>query len=503
MTNEIEKSQPLYLYVVVIWLVAVIVSAVMIVETSINSARQTFQVKAENLFRFVSHRVSINETILDGFAATVDAVGRLDSTKIRDYARRIRQRYPDIYMFEIAEKIQRRNKTAFEQDMRRRVYAGFSIRRFTNVADRKWYPTKSSSFYLPIIFMEPFPPGSRKVLGLDLGSNAFFVESLQQSARLHTPVATRPFRLDEGQLAYVIHRPINTGHDVTGKYGVAERYVMLVLLTKSLFDDSLQSLRNYGVTLYHSGYVKAHADGILYKQELPGYSALQCALFPRFSASLPLQSKTQPFILQVEKQLGWSVVKWSQLKILLVLALITYYIVIRYARSCHLSQLQRVRETNRLFYLANHDALTGLANRNLMMDRLEHALKQALRLNSRLAVLFLDLDDFKQINDRHGHDFGDRVLKYVAERLRACIRSGDTLARRSGDEFVVILENIMSRETVEQVVRKIYDDFEQCVDIDGIHYHVRISIGIAMYPEDGRDAKKLLNLADKRMYERK
>jgi len=503
MTEHVLKSKPLYLYVVAIWLIAVSVLIAIFIEASIEVARQSFHEKMENLFRVVNNQVNTNETILDGFAATVDAMGKLDRTKIRDYARRIRKRYPDIFMLEIAEKIPRKDKARFESKMRQQVFAGFSIRRFSYEADRKWYPARNKSYYLPIIFMQPFPPASRHVLGLDLSSNQFFVESLQQSASLHMPVATRPFKLVEGQMAYVIHRPINDENGATANDGVADRYVMLVLLAKSLFNDSLSSLRDFGVTLYHSGYAKQSKDGVLYTQRLPTYSKLQTLLFPKFSVTMPLQSKTQPFVLHVEKQLGWDVLNWPSLWILLGFSVLTYYVVIRYARAYHLAQLTREQETNRLFYLANHDALTGLANRNLMMDRLDHALEQAMRLNTSLAVLFLDLDEFKQINDKYGHEFGDRVLKYVAERLRACVRSGDTLARRSGDEFVVLLENVASREIVEQVIRKIYDGFKQKIDIDGNSIEIRISIGLAMYPEDAQDAKKLLNLADKRMYEKK
>jgi len=488
--------------VLAIWLLALVLSAAFIVELGIDNATQAFHDKVESLYRVVNHQVNVNETIIDGFAATVDAMGKLDRVKIRDYVRRIRKRYPDIFMFEIAEKVPRQDKDRFVQDMRATVYDKFSIRRFSYGADRKWYATGDKAFYLPIIFMQPFPPESRQVLGLDLTTNNIFVESLQESARLHVPVATRPFQLVEGNQAYVIHRPIND-QVTTDKDGYAQRYVMLVLLGKALFMDSLPAMKGYGVTLYHSGFNKKGADGKLYSQALPAHGSLQTLLFPKISLTLPLESKTQPFVLHVEEQLGWDVINWHLLLFLLTIGLVTYYVVIRYARAYHESQIQRVQEANRLFYMANHDALTGLANRNLLLDRLEHALKQARRLKSKLAVLFLDIDDFKQINDKHGHDTGDGVLIAVADRLRHCVRSGDTLSRRSGDEFVIILENIIGHEIAEQVISKIEDSFREPVVIGQLTIELRVSIGLAIYPEEGEDPRELLELADKRMYANK
>lgn len=503
MTVNVLKTKPLYLYVVVVWLVLLLIFATIIVDVSIHSAKENFRAKTMSLYHLVNDQVNTNETILDGFAATVDAMGELDRVKIRDYAKRIREHYPYIFMFEIAEKVLSQDKTRFEHEMRQRVYPDFAIREFGYDADRKWHAARERPFYLPITFMEPFPPESRQVLGLDLNSNAIFIQSLRESAKLRIPVVTKPFELVEGQIAYVIHRPIKDKHVADNADGFDDRYVMLVILAKSLFKDRLPMNRNYGVTLYNSNAPKGTREGVLYRQTLPAYSALCSVLFPKLSMTLPLESKTQPFVLSVERQLGWNVLNWDLLGILLVAAMITFYVVIRYAKAYHLTQINRIQEANYLFHLANHDSLTGLANRNLLMDRLQHALEQAKRTASKLAVLFLDLDDFKQVNDNYGHETGDRVLKCVAERLLACLRSGDTLARRSGDEFVIVLENIISKDMVEQVVDKIQKEFAQKIDIDGIDISIAISIGFAIYPDEGENAMVLLKLADKRMYEKK
>ena len=154
-----------------------------------------------------------------------------------------------------------------------------------------------------------------------------------------------------------------------------------------------------------------------------------------------------------------------------------------------------MQEENHLFYQANHDSLTGLANRDLLLGRLQHALRQAKITNTKLAVLFMDLDDFKPVNDAHGHDFGDKLLNKVSDRLLACIGSGD--------EFVSVIENIEDEEQVKIVMRKIQDAFEAPFKIEQIELNISISAGYAIYPDNASDVDGLLNFADKRMYENK
>jgi diguanylate cyclase (GGDEF)-like protein len=162
--------------------------------------------------------------------------------------------------------------------------------------------------------------------------------------------------------------------------------------------------------------------------------------------------------------------------------------------------MERTEMTARLFHLANHDALTGLANRNLLSDRLNHAISQTGRQEGQLAVLFLDLEDFKEVNDAYGHDVGDGVLRCAAERLKACVRAGDTVARMGGDEFVLVLENIAGQGDVDHVIEKIKAGFEQPFDVESHSIILGISIGSALYPGDGTDMGTLISHADSSMY---
>ena len=154
-----------------------------------------------------------------------------------------------------------------------------------------------------------------------------------------------------------------------------------------------------------------------------------------------------------------------------------------------------------LRFLAHHDPLTGLANRALFNDRLDAALRAAQRHDSSLALLFLDINDFKGINDVHGHAAGDQVLRMIARRLQGCVRETDTVARMGGDEFTVLLTDIQSQGDVCEKVAQILAVMAEPPDADSFVLTMpSCSIGIACYPANGEDADTLLSHADDDMY---
>lgn len=154
-------------------------------------------------------------------------------------------------------------------------------------------------------------------------------------------------------------------------------------------------------------------------------------------------------------------------------------------------------------FLAYHDALTELPNRRLAVDHLELALAYADRSATKAAVLFLDLDNFKTINDSFGHATGDALLKAVVKRLRECTRETDTISRQGGDEFLVVLTNVSDTDAITGVAEKILEKIEETFHIEGNEIATSLSIGIAVYPDDSRDVDTLLNLADTAMYHAK
>lgn len=161
---------------------------------------------------------------------------------------------------------------------------------------------------------------------------------------------------------------------------------------------------------------------------------------------------------------------------------------------------ERKRYELTIKHLAYHDPLTGLPNRVMLRDKLAVALAQAKVGQDMLAVIFLDLDRFKIINDTLGHYIGDQTLRLIAERLTGAVRGSDVVARLGGDEFTVLLPGIGSEQDVFIVLRKLMDALQQPMRLEDREFSVSASIGIALYPRDGQDSEELLQVADKAMY---
>jgi diguanylate cyclase len=164
------------------------------------------------------------------------------------------------------------------------------------------------------------------------------------------------------------------------------------------------------------------------------------------------------------------------------------------ALSASRAQERRSRHTSL------HDAVTGLPNLTLFNNRLDHGIAQAQRHGWRLAVMFIDLDDFKRVNDVHGHKLGDDVLCMIAQRLQAAVRTGDTVSRRSGDEFLLLMLEAKEESSVAAFAARIMQNIAETCEIRGVTLTVKASIGIALYPDDGRSAQELLMNADAAMY---
>jgi diguanylate cyclase (GGDEF)-like protein/PAS domain S-box-containing protein len=161
---------------------------------------------------------------------------------------------------------------------------------------------------------------------------------------------------------------------------------------------------------------------------------------------------------------------------------------------------QRKQAEQKIAHLAHYDYLTDLPNRALFLDILDHSVALAKRNKLKAAVLFLDLDGFKKINDTLGHDAGDLLLKGVSQRLKETIRDSDTVARVGGDEFILVLDNIGSDDNATLVANKIIAALSETFDLKGQPSHVGASIGISIFPDDSDNPVKLVKKADEAMY---
>ena len=168
-----------------------------------------------------------------------------------------------------------------------------------------------------------------------------------------------------------------------------------------------------------------------------------------------------------------------------------------------LMQAQEVlrKQADTMAYHASHDVLTGLPNRRLFEDRLDESIKRNERLSAEMAVVFIDIDKFKEINDSMGHQAGDEVLMAVSNRLEACLRASDTIARLGGDEFTLIIEGVTEKKGLAMVLHKIMLAFDEPVKTNAGSIDVSLSAGVSIYPQDAADRKKLVRCADMALYD--
>lgn len=183
-----------------------------------------------------------------------------------------------------------------------------------------------------------------------------------------------------------------------------------------------------------------------------------------------------------------------------VLIVIIIIVIMAWNRRLYLEIKNRKKLEKQMHYMATHDDLTGLANRVLLKDRLNTAITFHQRQNLLLAVLFIDLDGFKNINDNYGHDVGDELLIEVANRLKGCVRESDTVVRFGGDEFVLLLTGLHHQDEAAYVADKVLKLIQQPIKLSEVTATIGCSIGIAMYPDDGDSDNELLKVADSLMY---
>ncbi len=164
---------------------------------------------------------------------------------------------------------------------------------------------------------------------------------------------------------------------------------------------------------------------------------------------------------------------------------------------------ERKMYEERLTYLAFHDTLTGLPNRRLFKQRLEQALKEAERYERKMAVMYLDIDNFKHVNDTLGHDMGDELLKQLAQRVKECLRESDTISRQGGDEITILLPEISNERDAIQIANRIINSLREPWYIGELAFRVTSSIGIAFYPNGGKTRRELMKSADIALYEAK
>ena len=379
----------------------------------------------------------------------------------------------------------------------------FKVRQFNYSSDRQWRALPEKDYYYPVVFMAPELPESTAVYGLDIDSQDGLKNALLRSEREGIPVSSEPFRLVEGEIAYIMFRPVINSFATPRQHSkiasASISYALLVVRTR----DLLPPREALSAKVRHSSLHNDASD----KKTLPMFdiaeapvSWLEAFLLPRLRSEHQVGDASQPLDLLLERQLRFGDINLPALALAGMASLVSCAMLLIFLRS-HDRQRRSFDENRRAIeHMALHDALTTLPNRFLLLGHLEQAISLAQRHDMKAAVLFLDLDGFKPINDRLGHPAGDVVLQEVARRLQACVRDCDTAARYGGDEFVILLTEIWGEGNAVMVASKVLDSIDQPIQLGSESVQISTSIGIAIFPDHGRNAEALIEEADRAMY---
>lgn len=492
-----------HLFALIVWGVITLGALSLVVQNSLATSARDFAEYGENFHAQIRDKLRANEAVLYGFSSFLGAINRDDRETASRYARSMLERYPQIYMLEVVRRVLHSELNAFTQNIRQKWYQDFQIKRFDYRGGRQWQAAAAKDAYYPIILAEPDLPQAQDIIGLDIDSLESMRAALVRSEKQGEPAASESFRLVEGDAAYVLFRPVPVIQERASNKdrligGVA--YGLLVVRGK----DLLPAAKALDPRVLHTAFMQiGQARDELFSVQPTGHQLLGQGLFAPLRIERNIEGVSQPIRLVLERQPTLADISGSALATVALASMLSLALLLAYAGASQRRQKSQVEGLRAMEHLALHDSLTGLPNRFMMLGRLEQTLTTAQRHGSRLAVLFLDIDGFKPVNDIYGHHIGDLLLKEIGVRLRNCIRENDTVARLGGDEFVVTLTDIREADDVSAVAEKILRAVAEPALVDGQEIQVSTSIGIAVYPDNGSDSESLLRAADAAMYEAK
>jgi diguanylate cyclase (GGDEF)-like protein len=334
---------------------------------------------------------------------------------------------------------------------------------------------------------------TRRVLSPGFSSSSA-LKYLVQRARMAQGTVAGPvsFREGWGRVRLLMQRVADGG---------GESFVLAVCKLPGVPAGDRERL---SVTLHESDRGSEGAATVLLRSAVPKPGPIATAVFPALRFRSGLDGPSSAPVVEIERYLDWDSLDRELLGALFGVAGLFLGAFAAHDRAIRRLAQRTLDEGNRLFRMANFEALTGLPNRQLFHNRLDRALAEARRTGQQHALLYLDLDGFKQINDFFGHEIGDKVLQRAARIFLNRVREADTVARLGGDEFVILLTGVASRRAAELVADKIKSAFSRSPSgTDAINRALPVlgtSVGIAVYPDDGETAEELLRVADRSMY---
>ena len=479
-------------------------SALLLLKSETQRRETRFSEYVQNISGIVRNQLDTNEAVLAGFSAFLQAVDQSDTEAAARYAAAVLSAYPHIYMLEAARAVPVAEQAAFEALLQRTWRADFQLKDFPSLAQQPRHAQAYLKETWPVLFMYPSLPESSSIYGVRLETVGHLSYALALTRHHQKPVVSPVFSMFEGDSAYIlmqsVTRPSQAREQVRPNFFGSTMMSLLLVKTGALLD----AVNNANVDpLVRINAVLKTASGT----ESPVFSTppvqagvLDRFFLPRLADRVEIRNNAQPMTLQFERQLRFADVLTDEMLIILIL-LAGVLICMPVVLVRHFKAIERADiEHERSAYLATHDVLTQLPNRYLFADRFDQAWSNWQENGVQFAVLLIDMDHFKEINDRYGHEAGDQVLRAVASRMLQATRSCDTVARYGGDEFVILLSSLTPHESAQLLAARVFESIAQTVVTSAGELEISCSIGVSLCPEHGQSLDTLLKAADQAMY---
>ncbi|MHC8366840.1 diguanylate cyclase domain-containing protein [Pseudomonas sp. ZT5P21] len=479
-------------------------SAMLLLKSETERRATRFSEYVQNISGIVRNQLDTNEAVLAGFSAFLQAVDQSDTEAAARYAAAVLSAYPHIYMLEAARAVPIAEQAAFENLLRRTWRQDFELKDFPSLTQQPAQHQAYLSETWPVLFMYPLLPESSSIYGVRLETVAYLSYALARTHNNQKPVVSPVFTMYEGGDAYIlmqsVSRPEGEQKNTRPNFFGSTMVSLLLIKTSSLVD--VVNHANSDPLVHINAVLKtaAGSESSVFSTQVQQAGFLDRLFLPQLGDRVEIRSTSQPMTLVFERQLRLGdVLTEEMLMILLVLAgalVLMPTVLIRHFKAIERAEVEHERSA----YLATHDVLTQLPNRYLFAERFAQAFSDWEVKGIPFAVLLIDLDHFKEINDKYGHEVGDQVLRAVANRMLQATRSCDTVARYGGDEFVALITDLTNPESAEIKAERMLEAIAQSVATTIGEVTLSCSIGVSLCPIHGQSLDTLLKAADQAMY---
>ncbi|WP_137808108.1 sensor domain-containing diguanylate cyclase [Pseudomonas sp. G(2018)] len=482
----------------------VVFSALLLLKSETQRRETYFSEYVQNISGIVRNQLDTNEAVLSGFSAFLQAVDQSDTEATARYAAVVLSAYPHIYMLEAARSVPVAEQSAFEDLLRRTWRPDFELKDFPSLTGQPAQPQAFLKETWPVLFMYPLLPESSSIYGVKLETVAYLSYALARAQSSQKPVVSPVFSMYEGGSAYIlmqlVSRPEQERASPRPNFFGSTMVSLLLIKTGSLLDAVNHA--NVDPLVHIAAVLKTStgSESDVFSTQVQQAGFLDRLFLPQLNDRVEIRNTSQPMTLVFDRQLRFGdVLTEEMLMILLVLAgalMLMPMVLIRHFKAIERAEVEHERSA----YLATHDVLTQLPNRYLFAERFAQAISDWEVKGIPFAVLLIDLDHFKEVNDKYGHEVGDQVLQAVARRMLQATRSCDTAARYGGDEFVMLISNLSDPESAESQAARVFDTIAQTVATSAGELSVSCSVGVSLCPVHGQCLDTLLKAADQAMY---